>query len=206
MKLKNLTPNRLGKGTRCSPDFFTVFAVADFLICYRQTKNKYPTPPALKQNFKKTSPNPRFPPHSHLLRPQFCPSIPIFRLRSSPFLLFFCMAAPSPSASNNSSDTGTTATAATANVAVSSNHLANRTGTPPKTLRGLNKPKCRVCGNVARSRLNYFLSCHIYSLWLEILVSDASSNPRFVLYVHSGCYGACDYRQFFFSFCRLIFR
>ncbi|CAK9321546.1 unnamed protein product [Citrullus colocynthis] len=66
------------------------------------------------------------------------------------------MAAPSPTVSNNSSDTATTtASAVTANVAVSSNHLANRTGTPPKTLRGLNKPKCRVCGNVARSRCPY---------------------------------------------------
>ncbi|KAA0053076.1 uncharacterized protein E5676_scaffold139G001970 [Cucumis melo var. makuwa] len=66
------------------------------------------------------------------------------------------MAAPSPTLSNNSSDTATTtAGAVAANVAVSPNHLANRTGTPPKTLRGLNKPKCRVCGNVARSRCPY---------------------------------------------------
>ncbi|KAH7514329.1 hypothetical protein FEM48_Zijuj11G0077300 [Ziziphus jujuba var. spinosa] len=33
------------------------------------------------------------------------------------------------------------------------NTVVHRTDTPPKTLRGLNKPKCKQCGNVARSRL-----------------------------------------------------
>ncbi|KAF3448201.1 hypothetical protein FNV43_RR08914 [Rhamnella rubrinervis] len=89
------------------------------------------------------------------------------------------MAAPSPALSNNSSDTATataTTTAAAATVtaalpsakatsAVPSNdtataaasvrpavNTAHRTDGPPKTLRGLNKPKCKQCGNVARSR------------------------------------------------------
>ncbi|KAG6596908.1 hypothetical protein SDJN03_10088, partial [Cucurbita argyrosperma subsp. sororia] len=106
------------------------------------------------------------------------------------------MAAPSPSVSNNSSDTATTTTttasAVTANVAVSSNHLANRTGTPPKTLRGLNKPKCRVCGNVARSRCPYESCksccarnqnpCHIHVLKANATFPDktpSSSSPLF---------------------------
>ncbi|XP_065880020.1 uncharacterized protein [Euphorbia lathyris] len=55
------------------------------------------------------------------------------------------MAAPSPALSSNSSDGG---------------HAVNiaplhRTDTPPRTLRGLNKPKCIQCGNVARSRCPY---------------------------------------------------
>ncbi|KAG6577645.1 hypothetical protein SDJN03_25219, partial [Cucurbita argyrosperma subsp. sororia] len=103
------------------------------------------------------------------------------------------MAAPSPTVSNNSSDTATTtASAVTVNAAVSSNHLANRTATPPKTLRGLNKPKCRVCGNVARSRCPYESCksccarnqnpCHIHVLKANATFTDktpTSSSPLF---------------------------
>ncbi|XP_022923586.1 uncharacterized protein LOC111431225 [Cucurbita moschata] len=103
------------------------------------------------------------------------------------------MAAPSPTVSNNSSDTAnTTASAVTVNAAVSSNHLANRTATPPKTLRGLNKPKCRVCGNVARSRCPYESCksccarnqnpCHIHVLKANATFTDktpSSSSPLF---------------------------
>ncbi|CAK7356231.1 unnamed protein product [Dovyalis caffra] len=49
------------------------------------------------------------------------------------------MAASSPVISNNSSDTGQTAISAAASVSFSA---------PPKTLRGLNKPKCIQCGNL----------------------------------------------------------
>ncbi|XP_022965079.1 uncharacterized protein LOC111465049 [Cucurbita maxima] len=103
------------------------------------------------------------------------------------------MAAPSPTVSNNSSDTATTtASAVTVNAAVSSNHLANRTATPPKTLRGLNKPKCRVCGNVARSRCPYESCksccarnqnpCHIHVLKANATFTDKTptlSSPLF---------------------------
>ncbi|XP_062146623.1 uncharacterized protein LOC133854432 [Alnus glutinosa] len=51
------------------------------------------------------------------------------------------MAASSPALTNNASTSS-----------------ALRTDTPPKTLRGLNKPKCQICGNVARSRCP-FKSC-----------------------------------------------
>ncbi|KAG6687686.1 hypothetical protein I3842_11G085800 [Carya illinoinensis] len=56
------------------------------------------------------------------------------------------MAASSPAITHN-----TPATTA-------ANSSAHRTDTPPKTLRGLNKPKCQICGNVARSRCP-FKSC-----------------------------------------------
>ncbi|KAL5748338.1 hypothetical protein ACOSP7_025367 [Xanthoceras sorbifolium] len=55
------------------------------------------------------------------------------------------MAASSPALSNNAADAHTAASAVT----------FHRTDTPPKTLRGLNKPKCIQCGNVARSRCPY---------------------------------------------------
>ena len=42
-------------------------------------------------------------------------------------------------------------------LAAAAANVVNRTDTPQKTLRGLNKPKCKQCGNVARSR--YFASC-----------------------------------------------
>ncbi|KAJ4712585.1 putative Electron carrier/iron ion-binding protein [Melia azedarach] len=50
------------------------------------------------------------------------------------------MAASSPALSNNATDSPTTTL---------------HRDTPPKTLRGLNKPKCIQCGNVARSRCPY---------------------------------------------------
>ncbi|KAG2676529.1 hypothetical protein I3760_12G057000 [Carya illinoinensis] len=56
------------------------------------------------------------------------------------------MAASSPAPSHNN-----TAPAA-------SHNSSHRTDAPPKTLRGLNKPKCQICGNVARSRCP-FKSC-----------------------------------------------
>ncbi|TXG51270.1 hypothetical protein EZV62_023794 [Acer yangbiense] len=55
------------------------------------------------------------------------------------------MAASSPALTNNTTD---------AHAAASAVALL-RTDTPPKTLRGLNKPKCIQCGNVARSRCPY---------------------------------------------------
>lgn len=60
------------------------------------------------------------------------------------------MAASSPALTNNNNNNITTTTVAS--------NLAHRTDTPPKTLRGLNKPKCQICGNVARSRCP-FKSC-----------------------------------------------
>ena len=58
------------------------------------------------------------------------------------------MAASLPALTNNNNNNITTTTVAS--------NLAHRTDTPPKTLRGLNKPKCQICGNVARSRLILF--------------------------------------------------
>ncbi|KAB5564171.1 hypothetical protein DKX38_004225 [Salix brachista] len=55
------------------------------------------------------------------------------------------MAASSPVMSNNSSETGQTSISTAAGGTTSFS-------APPKTLRGLNKPKCIQCGNVARSR------------------------------------------------------
>ncbi|KAB2626033.1 hypothetical protein D8674_017693 [Pyrus ussuriensis x Pyrus communis] len=63
---------------------------------------------------------------------------------------------PSPALSNTSSgDTRPTTTATAAAPPVAPFHQVHRTDTPPKTLRGLNKPKCKQCGNVARSRCPY---------------------------------------------------
>ncbi|KAJ6706041.1 ELECTRON CARRIER/IRON ION-BINDING PROTEIN [Salix purpurea] len=50
--------------------------------------------------------------------------------------------------SNNSSETGQTSISTAAGGTTSFS-------APPKTLRGLNKPKCIQCGNVARSRCPY---------------------------------------------------
>ncbi|KAJ6695917.1 ELECTRON CARRIER/IRON ION-BINDING PROTEIN [Salix koriyanagi] len=58
------------------------------------------------------------------------------------------MAASSPVMSNNSSETGQTSISTAAGGTTSFS-------APPKTLRGLNKPKCIQCGNVARSRCPY---------------------------------------------------
>lgn len=66
------------------------------------------------------------------------------------------MAASSPALSNNSNDTPSSSGAAPAAGATTFN-----VNTPPsaaatsKNLRGLNKPKCIKCGNVARSRCPY---------------------------------------------------
>ncbi|KAJ0105825.1 hypothetical protein Patl1_18318 [Pistacia atlantica] len=88
------------------------------------------------------------------------------------------MAASSPALSNNTSDTHT-ATAANLH-----------RDTPPKTLRGLNKPKCIQCGNVARSRCPYQSCksccskaqnpCHIHVLKANATFPDkapTSSSP-----------------------------
>ncbi|KAK6233490.1 hypothetical protein QUC31_005896 [Theobroma cacao] len=71
------------------------------------------------------------------------------------------MAASSPAATKSTTDTttttattGTAATAAAAAATPSPPSLPfQRMDTPPKTQRGLNKPKCIQCGNVARSSL-----------------------------------------------------
>ncbi|XP_007011092.2 PREDICTED: uncharacterized protein LOC18587315 [Theobroma cacao] len=73
------------------------------------------------------------------------------------------MAASSPAATKSTTDTttttATTATAATAAAAAATPSPPSlpfqRMDTPPKTQRGLNKPKCIQCGNVARSRCPY---------------------------------------------------
>ncbi|KAK6228669.1 hypothetical protein SCA6_001009 [Theobroma cacao] len=76
------------------------------------------------------------------------------------------MAASSPAATKSTTDTttttATTATAATAAAAAAAAATPSppslpfqRMDTPPKTQRGLNKPKCIQCGNVARSRCPY---------------------------------------------------
>ncbi|KAL9406005.1 hypothetical protein Peur_002977 [Populus x canadensis] len=93
------------------------------------------------------------------------------------------MAASSPVISNNSSDIGQTAISAAAAASFS---------VPPKTLRGLNKPKCIQCGNVARSRCPYQSCksccsraqnpCHIHVLKANATFPDktpASSAPIF---------------------------
>ncbi|KAM7525365.1 hypothetical protein LguiA_015267 [Lonicera macranthoides] len=62
-------------------------------------------------------------------------------------------ASSSPALSNNSTDT---TPSSASNAAVSSSFLPNTTTTnSSKNLRGLNKPKCIKCGNVARSRCPY---------------------------------------------------
>ncbi|GMI83289.1 hypothetical protein like AT1G32730 [Hibiscus trionum] len=75
------------------------------------------------------------------------------------------MAASSPAVIKSISETTATATKSTttataaAAVAVAATPLPpppfQRMDTPPKTQRGLNKPKCIQCGNVARSRCPY---------------------------------------------------
>ncbi|KAK2998208.1 hypothetical protein RJ639_014883 [Escallonia herrerae] len=62
------------------------------------------------------------------------------------------MAAPSPALSNNSTDTATTPIPAAASTSTAGIHPATNTS---RNLRGLNKPKCIKCGNVARSRCPY---------------------------------------------------
>ncbi|EOY19903.1 Uncharacterized protein TCM_045300 isoform 2 [Theobroma cacao] len=77
------------------------------------------------------------------------------------------MAASSPAATKSTTDTttttattGTAATAAAAAATPSPPSLPfQRMDTPPKTQRGLNKPKCIQCGNVARSSRCPYRSC-----------------------------------------------
>ncbi|GLT91173.1 hypothetical protein SLE2022_090740 [Rubroshorea leprosula] len=64
------------------------------------------------------------------------------------------MAASSPAPSNNSAETATAAVA-TATTAANIMVAAAAASPFPKTQRGLNKPKCIQCGNVARSRCPY---------------------------------------------------
>ncbi|KAH0974189.1 hypothetical protein GBA52_016088 [Prunus armeniaca] len=105
--------------------------------------------------------------------------------------------APSPSPALSSTSSGATpstaATTATAAVpAVAPFQTVHRTDTPPKTLRGLNKPKCKQCGNVARSRCPYESCksccskaqnpCHIHVLKSNATFPDkapTSSSPLF---------------------------
>lgn len=65
------------------------------------------------------------------------------------------MAAASPAPSNNSADTTVAAAPANPLLAAAAPPFHHRIETPPKTQRGLNKPKCIQCGNVARSRCPY---------------------------------------------------
>ncbi|KAG4126981.1 hypothetical protein ERO13_D10G190000v2 [Gossypium hirsutum] len=68
------------------------------------------------------------------------------------------MAASSPSASKSTSDATTTTTTTTAAATTPLPHPPppfQRMDTLPKTQRGLTKPKCIQCGNVARSRCPY---------------------------------------------------
>ncbi|KAK9927801.1 hypothetical protein M0R45_024967 [Rubus argutus] len=96
---------------------------------------------------------------------------------------------PSPALSSNSSDASHAATAAVPPPPFTAIY---RTDTPTKTLRGLNKPKCKVCGNVARSRCPFESCksccskaqnpCHIHVLKANATFSDkapASSTPQF---------------------------
>uniref|UniRef100_A0A5B7AKF5 Electron carrier/iron ion-binding protein n=1 Tax=Davidia involucrata TaxID=16924 RepID=A0A5B7AKF5_DAVIN len=94
------------------------------------------------------------------------------------------MAASSPALSNNSTDAAAiTTTAAT---------IATPTTNASKNLRGLNKPKCFNCGNVARSRCPYQSCksccakaqnpCHIHVLKANATFTDktpASSSALF---------------------------
>ncbi|KAI4315178.1 hypothetical protein L6164_028018 [Bauhinia variegata] len=67
------------------------------------------------------------------------------------------MAAASPALKNNSTNgmmVDSTATSKPTSLAAAAN-LGHRVDTPPKSQRGQNKPKCRQCGNVARSRCPY---------------------------------------------------
>ncbi|KAK1273723.1 hypothetical protein QJS04_geneDACA012058 [Acorus gramineus] len=98
------------------------------------------------------------------------------------------MAASSPVLSNNSSETRST-------LPVNNGSLTPQRSTPidaPKNLRGLNKPKCIKCGNVARSRCPYQSCksccakaqnpCHIHVLRPNATFPDKappSSSPLF---------------------------
>ncbi|KAL6178498.1 hypothetical protein ACLB2K_050016 [Fragaria x ananassa] len=100
------------------------------------------------------------------------------------------MASPSPALNATSSD----ASHAVASAAVPPPPFTAvfRSETPTKTLRGLNKPKCKVCGNVARSRCPFESCksccsraqnpCYIHVLKANSTITDkapASSSPQF---------------------------
>ncbi|PRQ18604.1 putative transcription factor STY-LRP1 family [Rosa chinensis] len=96
---------------------------------------------------------------------------------------------PSPALSATTSDASHAPSAA---VPAPPFSAAFRSETPTKTLRGLNKPKCKVCGNVARSRCPFESCksccsraqnpCHIHVLKANTTIPDkapASSSPQF---------------------------
>ncbi|GAV85419.1 hypothetical protein CFOL_v3_28856 [Cephalotus follicularis] len=96
------------------------------------------------------------------------------------------MATASPLSNNNRTESNATASAA---AAATSLPYADKT---PKTLRGLNKPKCIQCGNVARSRCPYQSCksccskaqnpCHIHVLKANATFPDktpTSNTPLF---------------------------
>ncbi|KAM2698214.1 hypothetical protein EV1_037250 [Malus domestica] len=102
---------------------------------------------------------------------------------------------PSPALSNSSSGaTRPTTTAAADAPTVAPLHPVHRTGTPPKTLRGLNKPKCKQCGNVARSRCPYESCksccskaqnpCHIHVLKTNATFPDKAQTSNSPLFDH----------------------
>ncbi|KAM2285324.1 hypothetical protein ACFX1S_037934 [Malus domestica] len=107
-------------------------------------------------------------------------------------------AAPSPSPALSNSSSGATRPTTTAAAAdaptVAPLHPVHRTGTPPKTLRGLNKPKCKQCGNVARSRCPYESCksccskaqnpCHIHVLKTNATFPDKAQTSNSPLFDH----------------------
>ncbi|XP_077213789.1 uncharacterized protein LOC143848678 [Tasmannia lanceolata] len=99
------------------------------------------------------------------------------------------MAASSPALSNNSNETGTTNGGTPPR---RSALIDTPTPTPKQNLRGLNKPKCSTCGNVARSRCPYQSCksccakaqnpCHIHVLKPNATLPDKqppSNSPLF---------------------------
>ncbi|KAL9669647.1 hypothetical protein QQ045_007194 [Rhodiola kirilowii] len=101
------------------------------------------------------------------------------------------MVTPSPSRSNNSTDTAVSqppisASGSASTASISRLHRVDGPAAPaPKTLRGLNKPKCIQCGNVARSRCPYQSCksccskaqnpCYIHVLKQSVTVPDKAS-------------------------------
>ncbi|XP_043698000.1 uncharacterized protein LOC122648823 [Telopea speciosissima] len=101
------------------------------------------------------------------------------------------MAASSP-APSNSTDTTTTTTAGGTNSTIATAATSQRSDPPKQNLRGLNKPKCSKCGNVARSRCPYQSCksccakaqnpCHIHVLKANAIFPDktpSSGSPMF---------------------------
>ncbi|KAI4327215.1 hypothetical protein L6164_019703 [Bauhinia variegata] len=98
------------------------------------------------------------------------------------------MAAASPALNNNSTKgmmVESTATTKPTSLAAAAN-LGHRTDTPPKSQRGHNKPKCRQCGNVARSRCPFECCksccsrnqnpCHIHVLKANATFPDKAAS------------------------------